>query len=166
MSIAKKLEKSSYSKWIKLGMMFLLAIVVILFASNSFTKEIVFRECGTQLPNYQYSLRFPFYWRAKQTTLDISSSYYELRGTDSVFTVSCTNQGVGGDICDDKHRTKFMVDGKNYEACFGKVNGKWNMGVLNLSTDPITNATIAFWSEGLKKSQIEKILSSVKIYRN
>lgn len=162
MTKKKEIKKFKLNKWVKILIASFVLITSIVFILNRTTKEVVFKECGTDLPNYKYSLRFPFFWTFKQTMLDSASSYYEVSGPNSVFTVSCTNQGVGGDVCDDKYRTKFMVNGKNYETCFGEVDGKWNMGVLNLSTDSVTNATIAFWSDGLEKNKIDKILSTFK----
>src|SRR6266511_897041 len=142
----------------------LLIFTTILFAKGKFTKEVIFKGCGTRLPNHEYSIKFPFFWSVKQTSSDIASNYYEARGLNSTLTVSCTNQGVGGDVCEDNDRTEFMIAGVSYQACYGFVDGKWKMGVLNLSTGPATNATLSFWSDGLEKKQIETILSSLKVF--
>lgn len=163
MAKKKEIKKFKLNKWMKILITLFVLVMTSIFILSKSTSEITFIGCGTDLPNYKYSLKFPFLWTFKQTMLDSASSYYEVIGPNSVFTVSCTNQGVGGDRCDDKYRTKFIVNGENYEACFGEIDGKWNMGVLNLSTDSVTNATIAFWSDGLEKDQIDKILSTFKL---
>lgn len=162
MAKKKEIKKFKLNKWVKILVALIVLVITSIFILSRSTSEITFIGCGTDLPNYKYSLKFPFFWTFEQTMLDSASSYYEVSGPNSVFTVSCTNQGVGGDLCDEKYRIKFDIPGIEDQPCFGLVDGKWNMGVLNLSTDSVTNATIAFWSDGLEKNKIDKILSTFK----
>lgn len=127
------------------------------------SKTVSLTGCGTKLPKYEYRLETPVYWRIDQTAHNKWSSQHELSGLGGILTIGCTHQGIGGDVCDSKDKVKFMIQGEIFEACFAKINGTWKMGVLNLPVDPSTNATISFWSKGLRKDQIEKIISSLRM---
>lgn len=161
MAKKKEIKKLKLSKWMKILMALFVLVISLIFLLSKSTSEITFNGCGTDLPNYKYSLKFPFFWTFEQTDLDSASSYYEVSGPNSVFTVSCTNQGIGGG-CDENSRTKISVAGKEYDACFQRVEGEWSLNNLNLPTEKDTNATISFWSEGLNRIEIEKILSTFK----
>lgn len=155
-------KKINLAKKIYFGIGTLIIISILFTASNLLTKEVVFKGCGTELINYEYSLRFPIFWTIKQTINDSASSYYEVKGINNVFTASCTNQGVGGG-CEDKYRSRIKIAGTEYNACFGKYDNKWNLSNLNLPTEKNTNATISFWATGLNKARVEKILSTFKV---
>lgn len=137
---------------------------------NSWQK-ITFRGCGTNLPRYSYYINLPANWTVKK----ITNKAYSSDKFDSVFTaegdgkylqINCTTNGVGGDICDKKYWTKFTIVGKIIEACYGQIDEKWNMGVLNLPRDPSTQAIIAFWAKSMDKLMLDKIFSSFKILGN
>ena len=132
---------------------------------NSSPKEIVLQSCGSRLPDYKYSIQFPANWMIMRRSYDEASTYFDAIGNSKSFTISCTNQGVGGG-CEPQYRTKFKVGDKEYNACFGLIDGVWKMNDFNLSTDKATNATISFWSEGLERYSIEKILTSFRIVGN
>lgn len=154
-------KKFKLNKWMKVLIALLVLIITSMIILIKSPSEITFTGCGTDLPNYKYSLKFPFFWTVKQTMLDSASSYYEVSGPNSVFTVSCTNQGIGGG-CEENYRTKISVAGKDYDACLQKNENKWSLSNLNLPTEKDTNATISFWSEGLDRIEIEKVLSTFK----
>lgn len=182
--MAKKIKKNKFgSKWIKIPLLILLILVSLISINSllpekssrvvirkaslfdSSPKKIVFQSCGSRLPEYKYSLELPANWTISRTSYDEASTYFEAASDEKSFTVSCTNQGVGGG-CDEKYHTKFTVNGKEYNTCFGIFEDRWSFGVLNLSTDSKTNATVSFWAEGLERLEIEKVLSSFKLIGN
>lgn len=173
--MARTRDKKKLLKWLFFG---LLVLTLILYAGlklksgdgtlvrlgnplSSSTKEFVFTSCGSRLPDYQYSVEIPNNWSVYRTTYDSASTYYEAKGENTLFTISCTNQGVGGG-CDEMYHTKIKISGKEYEMCYQEINGKWNMSNLNFFNDSSLKATISFWTEGLDKSEIEELLSSFK----
>ncbi|WKZ25723.1 MAG: hypothetical protein QY322_00190 [bacterium] len=161
MAKKKVIKKFKLNKWIKILLPLLVLVIGSMFILSKSTSEISFNGCGTDFPNYKYSLKFPFLWTFKQTVLDSTSSYYEVSGPNSVFTVSCTNQGVGGG-CNKDYWTTINVNGRQYDACLQKIDGTWNMSNVNFSDTSVENIIVSFWSEGLDKIEIEKILSSFK----
>lgn len=185
LKVKGKWQASKLPLWGKILMWVLLAVLVIAIVysklianvslgkiiriGNPFDrsmKEIVFQSCGIRLPNYKYSIKFPANWTVVRRSYDEISTYFDATSPDKIFTVSCTNQGVGGDVCDDKYRIKLDIPGINDQPCFGLVDGKWSMGVLNLPTDTKTNATVSFWAKGLEKASIQDILNSYKLIGN
>ncbi len=130
-------------------------------------KNITFKGCGTNLPNYEYSLQLPSNWTITKRKLgglfDTFSVYFDAQGNGEQFTISCTTQGVGGDICDNRGIwTKFTVGADTEEACWGQIDGKWTMGVLNLKRDPSSQAAIAFWAEGIERLKLNQIFSTFR----
>ena len=123
------------------------------------------QSCGSRLPNYKYSIEFPANWPVVRRSYDLASTYFDAVNGNKSFTISCTNQGVGGG-CEPQYLTKFKVGEKEYNACFGLIDGIWKMNDFNLSADKATNATVSFWSERLDRASIEKILSSFKLVGN
>lgn len=128
-------------------------------------KEITLQSCGSKLPNYKYSIQFPANWTLVRRSYDEASTYFDAKFDDVTFTISCTNQGVGGG-CEPQYRTKFKVADKEYNACFGVFNGSLFLNNFNLDTDKNTNATISFWADGLDRPTIQEILNSYKLIEN
>ncbi len=134
--------------------------------ANTNFEKVIFNGCGTQLSNYSYLLQLPGNWTISKRTIDSYSTYYDAKGDNETFTVSCTTQGVGSDMCDEKNLKNFTVNGQVIKACYGQVNGTWNLGVLNLQKDATNNSTISFWAQGLDINMLNKIFSSFKILTN
>ena len=129
---------------------------------NQSMKEITLQSCGSRLPDYKYSIKLPANWTIVRRSYDEASTYFDANSDNKTFSVSCTNQGVVGG-CEPQYRTKFKVADKEYNACFGLIDSVWKMNDFSLSTDKATNATISFWSDGLDRLSIEKILSTFNL---
>lgn len=131
--------------------------------SDSTSKQVMLGGCGPSLLNYQYSIVIPNSWTINKRETEFSD-YYDLTNASQHFTVACTSQGVGGGLCDDQTKvTKFKVVDKVYETCFSSQNGTSVMSVLNLDTDPATNATIGFWAEGIQLDYLKQLLLTFRI---
>lgn len=174
----KKPTKSP--RWAKtaLTLLVLLGLPVLLYSnttnkdivrrgnpSDSSPKEIILQSCGSRLPEYKYSIELPANWTVKRSSYDEASTYFKAENNGQLFIISCTNQGVGGG-CEEQFKTKFAIGGKEYDACFSLIDGKFKLSDFNLPPDPKTNATISFWAEGLDRASISKIISSFGLIGN
>ncbi|MBI1863916.1 hypothetical protein HYS03_01770 [Candidatus Woesebacteria bacterium] len=149
------------------------ALVIISIAGGIYFKDYYwkkysFQGCGPNLSDYQYSIELPGQWNTKKRDLGSelltkNSVYYDLTKNNMTFTISCTTQGVGGDICDTQYRKTFNVGNQIGEACYGKINGIWKMGVLNLPRNLSNNTVIAFWAEDIEPDLLSKIFSTFQL---
>jgi hypothetical protein len=137
-------------------------------SSSTELQLMKFKGCGPKLSQYEFSIKLPANWDIyKREFPDFESVYYDAINSERQLTIGCTTLGVGGGLCDEQSKlTDFVVNGEKVSACYGQTNGRWVLGTLNLSTDPSTQATIAFWADGLEPSLLKSILSTFKSVKN
>lgn len=164
--ITKKGKVPKWARFLVWILGFIILGLIVYFVGNSLIwRKVTLTSCGSDLQNYKYSLEIPYFWTTNRTRYDKNNVDYELNGLNTSFTVSCTTLGVGGG-CEQQFLTKFNVDGKNFDACFGMIDGQWKLSDFNLDRNPVTKSIISFSSAGLDKSYIEKLLSTFKIIGN